>query len=123
MSSILKLAEEIHKRDNKSRIGICIGIVKSAEPLKVAICDGAVLLEDKDTARVCISLLEKEKKASIEIQGGEIKSDIGTKIEGIADIKTEEMKITFREILKVGDEVLCVPLEGEQDWVIVDKVV
>ena len=123
MNSILELAQEFHKRDNKYFIGVSIGVVKSLTPLKISICDGKIILEDKDTARVCVSLIEKERQASLEILGGEIKSNIGVKKEGIADIKNERAKITFKEILQVGDEVLCIPLEGEQEWIIVDKVV
>ena len=40
-----KLAQEIHKRDNKNAIGPCIGVVtKETQPIIVTICDGAVVL-------------------------------------------------------------------------------
>ena len=32
-------------------------------------------------------------------------------------------KLELKDVLKAGDEVLCIPCEGEQTWIIVDKVV
>ena len=101
---IVKLAKEIHKRDNKTGIGPCVGTVTNANPVTVAICDGAVLLEKGDNARVCQDLVERTYKARI-------------------NDSNPPDKLELKDVLKAGDEVLCIPCEGEQTWIIVDKVV
>jgi hypothetical protein len=98
-----KLAKAIHERDNPKTIGPCIGtITKETQPITATICDGAVILEQYDNAKVCQSLAERTYEAQIN----------GSKA-------TVELK----NVLKKGDQVLCIPAEGEQTWVMIDKVV
>jgi hypothetical protein len=61
-----------------------------------------VILEQSDNAYVCQSLVERIYEA---------------KING------SEATVELKDVLKKGDQVLCIPAEGEQTWIIVDKVV
>lgn len=80
-----KLAKELHKRDAKKKIGPCVGTVLQTTPMKVSICDGAVVLEQGECA-----LLSKR----------------------VADMTIEK-----------GDRIICLPCEGEQTWIFLDKAV
>ena len=118
-----KLAQEIHKRDNKKAIGPCIGIVtKATQPIIVEICDGAVVLEQGINARVCKNVIEHTYTAQVSDQA----VTVTYPDESVQTVKIEtdeKLQASIKEVLKKGDEVFCVPCEGEQTWIIVDKVV
>ena len=64
MDNFKKLAKEIHKRDNKQSIGVCVGtVVKAEQPIKVSICGGAILLEQGENAFVCQDVIERKYTA------------------------------------------------------------
>lgn len=122
MDNIAKLAVEIHKRDNKRVIGPCVGTVTSAsEPITVSICDGAVILEQGSNARVCQNLVERTCTAKISDDEVTVTHQSGES--ETVRVKTDKTKAELKEVLKNGDEVLCIPCSGEQTWIIVDKVV
>lgn len=123
VDNFAKLAQEIHMRDNKKAIGPCIGVVtKETQPIVVTICDGEVVLEQGANARVCQDLIErtytakvKDKEVTVTYQNGSAQT---VKIE-----TDEKLQAELKDVLKKGDQVFCVPCEGEQTWIIVDKVV
>lgn len=118
-----KLANEFHMRDNKKVIGPCVGTVTSAtQPIKVDICNGAVALEQGENAKVCQDLIERTYTAKVRDQAVTVTYPNGTA--QTVQIETDEkLEAELKDVLKEGDQVLCVPCEGEQTWIIVDKVV
>ncbi|MEG3040902.1 MAG: DUF2577 domain-containing protein [Clostridium sp.] len=106
-----EIAKEFKERNNINRSGVCVGKVISVNPLKISILDGSVILS-KNLIYVCSNLLSGVKKANI-------------KLDSIATLGviTTSGEITFTNILKVNDLVMCVPTENEQKYFIVDKVV
>jgi hypothetical protein len=102
-----ELAREFKKRDNESPLGAVKGTVITVNPLKISILGGRVFLT-ADMVYMCSSLLNGiDRSATIQINGG-------TATDG---------KITFKDVLKDKDEVLCLPAEGGQTFFIIDKVV
>lgn len=110
-------------RDNKKSIGPCIGTIKKeTQPITVTICDGDVLLEQGVNALVCQDLIErtytakvKDKEVTVTYQNGSTQ---------MVKIETDEkLQAELKNVLNRGDQVFCVPCEGEQTWIIVDKVV
>ena len=118
-----KLAQEIHKRDNKNAIGPCIGVVtKETQPIIVTICDGAVVLEQGANARVCQNVVERTYTARVSDQTAAVTYPDGSA--QTVKIETDEkLQAEIKDVLKKGDQVFYVPCEGEQTWIIVDKVV
>lgn len=103
MSYTNKLAKEIKKRDNKTPIGPQVGTILSVSPFKVRFLEGSGIIYEEMIAGVCDGLLPRTYKAGIE---------------GIGD-----KMITLKDVIAVGDTVLCVPTTDEQKWYLIDKVV
>ena len=123
MDNFTKLAKEIHKRDNKQSIGVCVGTVVNAEqPIKVSICGGAILLEQGENAFVCQDVIERKYTAKARDSSVEVTYQDDSK--RTVKIETDDkLEVELKEVLKAGDQVMCVPCSGEQTWIIVDKVV
>lgn len=123
MDNFKKLAKEIHKRDNKQSIGVCVGTVVNAEqPIKVSICGGAILLEQGENAFVCQDVIERKYTAKARDSSVEVTYQDDSK--RTVKIETDDkLEVELKEVLKEGDQVMCVPCSGEQTWIIVDKVV
>ena len=123
MDNFTKLAKEIHKRDNKQSIGVCVGTVVNAEqPIKVSICGGAILLEQGENAFVCQDVIERRYTAKARDSSVEVTYQDDSK--RTVKIETDDkLEVELKEVLKAGDQVMCVPCSGEQTWIIVDKVV
>ena len=123
MDNFKKLAKEIHKRDNKQSIGVCVGTVVNAEqPIKVSICGGAILLEQGENAFVCQDVIERKYTAKARDSSVEVTYQDDSK--RTVKIETDnKLEVELKEVLKAGDQVMCVPCSGEQTWIIVDKVV
>ena len=123
MDNFTKLAKEIHKRDNKQSIGVCVGTVVNAEqPIKVSICGGAILLEQGENAFVCQDVIERKYTAKARDSSVEVTYQDDSK--RTVKIETDnKLEVELKEVLKAGDQVMCVPCSGEQTWIIVDKVV
>ena len=123
MDNFNKLAKEIHKRDNKQSIGVCVGTVVNAEqPIKVSICGGAILLEQGENAFVCQDVIERKYTAKARDSSVEVTYQDDSK--RTVKIETDDkLEVELKDVLKAGDQVMCVPCSGEQTWIIVDKVV
>lgn len=144
MSYIDRLASELRERDNKKRIGQQVGKVVSTEPLKISMCDGAIML-DEEIRAVCQTatflkegdevLLEPDEGDQSYIVVDRIRREYGpqigtvTKIDPLTiefeDVKLKDKNIKARCIssFEKGDRILCLPCEGEEDWILVSKVV
>lgn len=108
----VELAKEFKKRNNKASTGPLLGDVISSSPLKVAILGNKVILTEKQ-CYICSSLVDSYiRKANIKL---DTVTDHGT-------ISTPG-EIQFKEILKSGDRVLCLPTADGQRYFIIDKVV
>ena len=123
MSNIVKLAKEIHGRDNKKTIGVCVGtVVKAEKPIRVTICDGAVMLEQGENALVCQDVIERTYKE--QVKGSEVTVTYMDGTSETVKIETDDkLEAELKEVLQAGDRVLCIPCSGEQTWIITDKVV
>lgn len=150
-SNVNALAAKLNKMKNIPHIGPCIGKVVKADPLTVSIADGVVQLVEGEELFVCESL--KKRTCDAAISGGKLKGDIsisnysetvegdvsigsvsgslsGT-LEGGASGKVEisgisqsgATKITIDPKVKAGDEILVIPMEGEQAWIAVGRIV
>ena len=144
MSYVERLASEMKARDNKKRIGQQVGKVVSTAPLKISICDGAVMLDDEITA-VCQAatflrvgdevLVEPDEGDQSYIVVDRIRKKYGPQIGTVSQasplvIELEDMQLKDEHIkakcvsnMEAGDRVLCIPCEGEEDWIVVSKVV
>lgn len=114
----IELAKKFKERDKKQRIGNIVGKVINTSPLKISILDGQVVLSGE---QLYISIsLENSYKREFETSNIEGKmSNVSSHLHIIESLKGT---ITFTDTLKVNDEVLLIPTEGEQTWFIVDKV-
>lgn len=123
MDNFAKFAKEIHKRDNKQSIGVCVGTVVSAEQqIKVSICGGAIMLEQGENAFVCQDVIER--KYTAKAKDSDVTVTYQDDSKRTVKIETDDkLEVELKEILKAGDRVMCVPCAGEQTWIIVDKVV
>lgn len=112
MSWDVELAKEFKKRNNKIPTGPLLGVVISSSPLKIAILGNKVILTE-DHCYICSSLVDNYLR----------KADI--KLDNVADHGTVSTtgEINFKEILKSGDKVLCLPTSDGQTFFIIDKVV
>ncbi|MFW2490964.1 DUF2577 domain-containing protein [Clostridium chromiireducens] len=102
-----ELAREFKKRDNQSPLGAVVGTVITVDPIKISILGDRVFLT-ADMVYMCSSLINNiNRSATIQINGG-------TATDG---------KITYKEVLKAQDQVVCLPADGGQKFFIIDKVV
>lgn len=102
----VKLAKELKKRNNKAPMGPQIGEVISVNPLSISILGNRAIITSEH-CRICGNLVESYTR----------KADI------TYDSITNESEIVYKEILKAGDKVLCLPNEDGQLFFIIDKVV
>lgn len=108
----VELAKELKSRENKIPIGPVLGNIISVSPLKIAIFNNNAILTEKH-CYICSSLIEIYLR----------KADI--KLNSVADhgVVTTSGEVTFKDVLKVGDKVLCLPTSDGQKFFIIDKVV
>lgn len=107
-----ELADEFAKRDNKSPLGAVCGTVIAVDPIKISILGGSVFLT-KEKLYMCSNLVNNiTRKATI-------------KLDSVADhgAITTEGEVTYKDVLKINDKVLCLPADGGQTFFIIDKVV
>lgn len=109
MNWVSELANTFKERDNIPMIGAVIGEVLEAEPLKVGILKNQIIL-DSSNSRVCNNLVETSRKSTVQLN----KDDANTIY--------NNAEITYKEILKAGDEVLVISTEDNQNFFIVDKL-
>lgn len=121
-----ELAAMLKERDNPKMLAPQLGIVKSVSPLKISLLDGQILL-DSDDVLICKALKEGAKnKATIKINaytvGATATDSRGDTINGISvPTKSDyDIELTYKDVLTVGDSVLCLP--AGKKFVIIDKV-
>jgi hypothetical protein len=102
MSYATDLAKEFKNRTNVKRTGNLKGKILSLEPLKIGILNNTVFLQ-KGNCSICSSLKENYSRNAT-INGGTTSS------------------IIFKDILKVGDNVLVISDALGQYFFIVDKI-
>lgn len=106
----VKLAKEFKKRNNAKPYEALLGDVISVEPLKIAIFQNRVILTS-DLCYVCSNLVSNATNASFVLNSVATHGSIST-----------NGTITYSDILKVGDKVMCVPTAERQKYFIVDKI-
>ena len=107
-----ELALEFKNRDNKSPLGAVCGEVISVNPIKISILSGSIILTT-DKLYLCCGLADQVKRlATIKLNSVAEHGQI-----------TTDGEITFKDVLKINDKVLCLPADGEQRFFIIDKVV
>ncbi|WP_432408564.1 DUF2577 family protein [Wukongibacter sp. M2B1] len=137
----INLAKMFKSRENKEMIGNIIGKVVSTSPdLKISVLDGSIIL-DKEQLYCCNHVLKDytrqyEKTGTIQLYdtncgNTNIVNDGGYEANDhqhiITDINidtsyTAQGEITFKDTLKINDEVLLLHTTDEQIWFIVDKI-
>jgi hypothetical protein len=125
----IEIAKQLKQRDNKKLIGPLLGEVISINPLKISILGNKAILTS-DKCYICSSLLKNiTRKATLKIDeysvGASATDTRGDSISTITiDTKADyNAEITYKEILKIGDKVLCLPTVDGQTFFIIDKVV
>lgn len=146
MSGVEKLAHEIKKRNNPKKIGQQVGKVTEVNPLKVSLCDGAIVLDDEITAIcqaatfmkigdevLCEPMEDEQSWVIIDRIRTHYGPMVGT-VKNLSPLKitAEEVTIKAQDIeatckavstIELNDRILCLPIEGEDKWILVDKVV
>lgn len=102
----VELAKQFKKRDNKRPMGPQIGEVLSVNPLKISILGNKAVLTEA-LCYICSNVVENARQ-----KAGIVLGDAAY-----------EGEITYKEVLKIGDSVLCLPAEDGQVFFILDKVV
>jgi hypothetical protein len=101
----IELAKEFKQRDNQEVEGAVLGTVITNEPLTISIYNNKVILNGEN-CYICSNLISNTKAADI-----------------VIDNVTSNGQITFKDILKPNDKVLCLPTANGQKFFIIDRVV
>lgn len=112
------LAKEFKKRNNKQRIGACIGLVISPEPLSISLDNGTILLDEQDVY-ICNQLLQRKSKVELSANQSQSGTLNGSDYTATGAI-TVQGDITLKEVWKAGDYVLVIPTENQDKFFIVD---
>lgn len=112
MSYDVKLAGQLKKRDNPNptKSEPLIGDVISVDPLKIAIMKNQVILTDK-ICYLCSNLVSNAKSAAFVLDSVADHGSVST-----------NGTVTYSNILKAGDKVMCLPTANGQKYFIVDKI-
>lgn len=128
MSYDVDLASELKARNNTKRVGNLKGEILSLEPFKVGILNNTVFLQ-KGNCFICSSLVTNYKRnATMEIKaytiGATATDSGGDSISSInIPLKSDyNAVVTYKDILKIGDEVLVISDAEGQYFFIVDKI-
>lgn len=100
------MAEQFKQRDNKQKIGVCVGVVVSETPLKINISDANILLTEEDLY-ICNSLIEFPR-------------DVQTSSDKQTWSTTSYIKNVDK--LKIGEEVMLLPTESQQVFFVIDRI-
>ena len=102
----IEMAKLFKQRDNKTPISAIMGQVISVEPFKISIFNGKAILSNEQLY-ICSSLASNYKRN--------------------ADIKMDNTvynsEITYKDILTIGDNVLCLADSTGQVFYIIDRLV
>jgi len=129
MSFDIDFANELRKRNNEKPNGAILGEVISIEPLKISIYEGKVILTNEQ-CYLCSNLIKEiPRKADLNIKAYSVNvtatDSMGDTISSIniSDKSDYDIEITYKDILKIGDKVLCLPTIDGQTFFVIDKVV
>lgn len=115
-----QLAEQFKSRDNpKTKMGAMLGKVVSTNPPVITIQDGKYTIKGEQLY-VSYHLLERASKYSSMSQSGNISINCHP-CKGSYTASCSG-SITLEEVWKVGDLVLVIPSETEQQFFVVDVV-
>lgn len=124
-----ELAKQFRQRDNKEPFEPVTGDVISIEPLKIAIYGNTTILEPKD-CYMCSAMVERFlRKADMRIKAygvGISTTDTAGHSNTsmtVNDKSDYDVEMIFKEIIQVGDKLLCLPTANGQKFYIIDKVV
>jgi len=125
----VEMAKKFRERDNVPPIGPQLGEVISIAPLQIAIYGNKTILTP-EKCYMCSAMVEKFlRKADMRIKAYGVDMS-STDSRGytnsymtVADKTNYDVEIWFKEIIKVGDMLLCLPTEDGQRFFIIDKVV
>lgn len=111
MSYEVKIAKELKKRNNPKPFEPILGDIVSIDPLTIALYQNQVILTS-DMCYLCSNLVSNEKGAAFVLDSVADHGSIST-----------SGTITYSNILKAGDKVMCVPTANRQKYFIVDKII
>lgn len=109
----IKLAQHLRTRDNQEAEGPTLGEVIALEPLTISIYDGNATIIQGDKCYICSSLIINYTRAA----------SIFLKSVGNIGAVTTDGTITYKDILKIKDKVLCLPSADGQTFFIIDKII
>lgn len=115
-----ELGALFRERDNPTnKIGACLGKVLSTNPMKISIQNGRYIIKGEQLY-IAYHLLERKSTYSQMNQSGSI--SVSCPHGGGSYKSYSTGSITLDEVIKVGDLVLMVPTQSEQQWIAVDVV-
>lgn len=115
-----ELGALFRERDNPTnKIGACLGKVLSTNPMKISIQNGRYIIKGEQLY-IAYHLLERKSTYSQMNQSGSI--SVSCPHGGGSYTSSSTGSITLDEVIKVGDLVLMVPTQSEQQWIAVDVV-
>jgi len=101
----VEFAQWLKERNNKERLGTTIGeVVKGGIDYRISIMDNQLYL-DSNNSTLCNALKDRIEERTIELNN-----------------ITYNAKITYNNVLNIGDTVLIVPDESNQFFYIIDKI-
>ncbi|KOM97277.1 hypothetical protein ACP49_09420 [Clostridium botulinum] len=101
----IEFAQWLKERNNKDRIGPIIGeVVKGGLNYKVSIMDNQLYL-DTSNSILCNALKDRTEERIIELNS-----------------TSYNAKITYNNVLNIGDKVLVIANETNQNFFILDKL-
>ena len=109
----VKMAQHLRKGDNQEPEGPLMGIVIALAPLSISLYDGAVIVTQGDKCYVCSSVINNYIRSA----------DVTFNNFGDDGTVSTSGGISFNNLLKLKDKVLCLPSSDGQTFFIVDKVV
>lgn len=113
MSEIVRLAQQFKSRNNPNldMIQAMVGTVISVEPLQIGIYNNSVILTS-ELCYMCSNLTNYTKNSSFVLNTS---TDLGT--------ISCDGTISYKDIIKVGDNLMCIPTNNGQKYFIVDKII
>ncbi|NFM25183.1 DUF2577 domain-containing protein [Clostridium sporogenes] len=101
----VEFAQWLKDRDNKERLGTTTGeVVKGGLDYRISIMDNQLYL-DPNNSTLCSSLTDRTEERIIELNS-----------------TTYNAKIIYNNVLNIGDKVLVIANETNQNFFILDKL-
>lgn len=115
MDNIYRLAKLFKERENPGWTGAQIGTVQSTSPLIIKLGSKITLTSRQLYAGQGMLQLMQHRRNSTMV--GSIR------LNGYTNSFQTEGSITLESVLNVGDQVALFPMEDEQNYIVLDKVV